>query len=118
MSYPYNGEDFCLIHGREHMRSQMGNPIPFCQACEDERELVLPSLEYLARLNVKIKQAEIETLEKIERAGDDEAYEQELWRQHYDAIRPIVEERAAIIKIHADRAGLSVRPPMIVISGT
>lgn len=30
---PYSGEDFCITHGREHMRSQMGNPIPFCQAC-------------------------------------------------------------------------------------
>lgn len=38
MSYPYHGEDFCLIHGREHMRSAMGNPIPWCEACEDERE--------------------------------------------------------------------------------
>ncbi len=36
-SLPYHGEDFCLIHGREHMRSTMGNPIPWCQACEDER---------------------------------------------------------------------------------
>jgi hypothetical protein len=24
----YWGEDFCLIHGREHMRSYTGNPIP------------------------------------------------------------------------------------------
>lgn len=36
-SYPYQGEDFCIVHGREHMRSQMGNPIPFCEACESER---------------------------------------------------------------------------------
>jgi hypothetical protein len=28
-------DDFCIIHGYEHMKSQMGNPIPFCQACED-----------------------------------------------------------------------------------
>ena len=38
MSYPYHGEDFCLIHGREHMRSAMGNPIPWCEACEAERD--------------------------------------------------------------------------------
>lgn len=30
----YWGEDFCIIHGRDHMRSYMGNPIPFCEACE------------------------------------------------------------------------------------
>jgi hypothetical protein len=37
-SYPYHGGDFCLIHGCEHMRSTMGNPIPWCEACEEERE--------------------------------------------------------------------------------
>lgn len=37
-SYPYYGEDFCLVHGFDHMRSQIGNPIPFCQACEEDRE--------------------------------------------------------------------------------
>lgn len=31
----YYGEDFCITHGRDHMRSYMGNPIPFCQACEE-----------------------------------------------------------------------------------
>src|SRR4051812_2263160 len=31
-------DDFCLIHGYEHMRSVMGNPIPYCEACEAERE--------------------------------------------------------------------------------
>lgn len=36
---PYRGtEDFCLIHGYEHMRSRMGDPIPYCEACERERE--------------------------------------------------------------------------------
>jgi len=33
----YYGEDFCLINGRDYMRSWMGNPIPFCQACEERR---------------------------------------------------------------------------------
>jgi hypothetical protein len=37
-SWPYSGEDFCITHGREHMRSAMGNPIPWCQVCEEERE--------------------------------------------------------------------------------
>src|ERR1043166_2443351 len=36
-STPYHGEDFCLIHGREHMRSTMGNPVPWCEACENTR---------------------------------------------------------------------------------
>lgn len=37
-SRPYHGEDFCIEHGREHMRYALGHPIPWCQACEDERE--------------------------------------------------------------------------------
>lgn len=36
-SFAYYGDDFCIIHGREHMRSAMGNPIPWCEACEEER---------------------------------------------------------------------------------
>jgi hypothetical protein len=31
-------DEFCLIHGYEHMKSQWGNPIPYCEACETERE--------------------------------------------------------------------------------
>jgi hypothetical protein len=38
MSDPYHGEDFCLTHGAEHMRSRMGDPIPWCEACEQDQE--------------------------------------------------------------------------------
>lgn len=31
-------DDCCFIHGYEHMATQFGNPIPFCTACEAERE--------------------------------------------------------------------------------
>lgn len=31
-------DDFCLIHGYEHMKSQWGNPIPYCEACEESRK--------------------------------------------------------------------------------
>lgn len=31
-------DDFCILHGYEHMRSTMGNPIPWCAACEDDRQ--------------------------------------------------------------------------------
>lgn len=31
-------DDFCIEHGYEFMKSQMGNPIPYCAACEQERE--------------------------------------------------------------------------------
>jgi hypothetical protein len=34
-------DDFCLSHGYEHMRSQLGNPIPYCEQCEREREHVI-----------------------------------------------------------------------------
>lgn len=33
-------DDFCLTHGYEHMKSQWGNPIPYCEACENERSLI------------------------------------------------------------------------------
>lgn len=29
--------DFCLIHGKDYMRAESGNPIPYCAACEEER---------------------------------------------------------------------------------
>jgi hypothetical protein len=35
-TFPCHTDDFCIIHGSEFMRSEMGNPIPFCQACDDE----------------------------------------------------------------------------------
>lgn len=34
-------DDFCLIHGYEHMRFQFGNPIPYCNACEDEKDMTM-----------------------------------------------------------------------------
>jgi hypothetical protein len=33
-------DDFCLIHGYEHMKTQFGNPIAYCEACENERDLI------------------------------------------------------------------------------
>lgn len=29
----HDGDDFCLIHGRESMYTQRGFPIPFCSKC-------------------------------------------------------------------------------------
>lgn len=36
--FPCRTDDFCLIHGSEHMVSEPGNPIPFCTACADEKD--------------------------------------------------------------------------------
>jgi len=33
-------DDFCLIHGYEHMKTQWGNPIPYCGACDEGRSLI------------------------------------------------------------------------------
>jgi hypothetical protein len=33
----YEGDDFCITHGYEHMVRAMGNPVPWCEACEEER---------------------------------------------------------------------------------
>lgn len=30
-------DDFCVEHGYEFMKSQMGNPIPYCSVCEEHR---------------------------------------------------------------------------------
>lgn len=32
-------DDFCIEHGYEHMKSQFGNPIPYCEACERKRTM-------------------------------------------------------------------------------
>lgn len=31
-------DDFCVSHGYETMKSQYGNPIPYCEACERDRD--------------------------------------------------------------------------------
>ena len=36
---PCRSDDFCLIHGYDHMQSRMGDPIQYCAVCEDEKEL-------------------------------------------------------------------------------
>jgi hypothetical protein len=36
-TFPCRTDDFCVEHGYEHMRSRLGDPIPYCQACEDAR---------------------------------------------------------------------------------
>lgn len=41
MLRPHHGEEFCVIHGREHMVEEFGNPIPYCAKCEEEREAPL-----------------------------------------------------------------------------
>lgn len=30
-------DDFCVEHGYEFMKSVMGNPVPYCTACDDEQ---------------------------------------------------------------------------------
>jgi hypothetical protein len=32
-------DDFCLIHGYEHMKHRKGDPIPYCEACDSEAEM-------------------------------------------------------------------------------
>lgn len=34
--YRSRSDDFCLIHGYDRMVSVAGNPIPFCEACEEQ----------------------------------------------------------------------------------
>lgn len=31
-------DDFCLIHGYEHMRRRFGDPIPYCDECDRQRD--------------------------------------------------------------------------------
>jgi hypothetical protein len=37
-TFPCRSDDFCLEHGYEHMRSSLGTPVCFCEACEREAE--------------------------------------------------------------------------------
>lgn len=32
-------DDFCLEHGYEFMKSDFGNPIPYCERCDQERQM-------------------------------------------------------------------------------
>lgn len=34
--------EYCLTHGGEYIVYQRGNPIPYCQKCEDERRAMDP----------------------------------------------------------------------------
>ncbi len=56
-----SSDDFCIIHGYEHMKSQWGNPIPYCEACEKEREMSEKPVTILqqraADLAIKIDEA-------------------------------------------------------------
>lgn len=31
-------DDFCITHGYDYMTSKPGNPIPYCEACEENLE--------------------------------------------------------------------------------
>lgn len=39
-------DDFCLVHGRDHMRTRPGDSISFCQACEGERPTARPEYRF------------------------------------------------------------------------
>ncbi len=41
-------DDFCIIHGYEAMKSRFGDPIPYCEACENARELGIDPLGWVA----------------------------------------------------------------------
>lgn len=36
---PSRSDEFCVIHGYEHMRSRFGDPVAYCAECEREREI-------------------------------------------------------------------------------
>ena len=55
-------DDFCLIHGYEHMKQQFGNPIPYCDACESarsmsEKRVTILQQQKAAELALKIDEA-------------------------------------------------------------
>ncbi len=33
-------DDFCVIHGYQYMKKQIGNPIAYCEQCEKEFKMV------------------------------------------------------------------------------
>ena len=54
-------DDFCITHGYDHMRSQMGNPIPYCQACEEENMKTI-ELDIPADAKTRIRRSVIRTI--------------------------------------------------------
>src|SRR5688500_7994290 len=55
MDRPHHGEDFCLLHGREHMREEIGNPIPYCAKCDKTVSEVGAADHYIAEQRAEIE---------------------------------------------------------------
>jgi hypothetical protein len=59
---PHHGEEFCTIHGQEHMVEEFGNPIQYCEKCEEEeRERVIFGRDAMMAIPVRLAWALVST---------------------------------------------------------
>lgn len=83
-----------------------------------DEELLKPSRELIASLDVAIKKSEAEAADKIKRfASDDKAYANQIWRDHMLAIEPLRRERDHVVKVIADYYGLQAMPNVVLGPG-
>jgi hypothetical protein len=83
-----------------------------------DETLLAPSREMIALLDAKIKTAEMEMVERIERWGkDDKEYARQQSRDYYAQVEPLRRERDYIAQAIADYYGLQPRPPQIIAVG-
>jgi hypothetical protein len=74
-------------------------------------ELIKPSRELLAMLNAKIKAAEKQMVDNIERWGkDDKEYARQQSREYYARIEPLRRQRDHVVKTIADFIDLHAIP--------
>ncbi len=55
-------DDFCITHGYDHMCSQMGNPIPYCRACDGEENMKTIELDIPADAKTRVRRNVIRTI--------------------------------------------------------
>jgi len=63
---PTHEEDFCLIHGKEFMQVEFGNPIPYCAACEASTYTTKEVLDLcLSLVKTQIREERINSIEEL-----------------------------------------------------
>jgi hypothetical protein len=78
-----------------------------------DEELLKPSREHIAYLDAKIKQSEVDTIEKIKRGSWLADYSDELWRRHHLAVEPMRRERDHVARVIADYYGQQAIPTIL-----
>jgi hypothetical protein len=82
-----------------------------------DEELLKPSRQHLAHLDILIAKAEREMVEAIERWGkDDKEYARRRSEEFYMAVEPLRRERDGVAKIISDYYALRAQLPPIIVA--